>query len=304
MKIYLESRKHPWIMWPISLWRESNKLKDGIITSKKSEADIYVIEYEDGLDFNFEKPTYIYVESIEKNTLDELKEKFNDSTIKFISDSISVAKKIEENVSQCYLWIKPTRVPELLWYKGDGKSLFNIKEENFIMVGNGSRLIDNMRDVIKVFFKVCLKKDEDGFIEFTNDLDIFSAQDLKFEPFNNIYFHGHQPNPMLFSKIKTSKLFISPYDGNGVPISAIDAAFLGTPVIVRNTETNRTCFPWRDYNFFSDNKELGNILKYYSNIDKSSSTYLIDIIETNYNQVVKTFTPSNSYKNLLEIIGD
>ncbi len=317
MKIYLEAKPEPWITWDKDLWKESqsliNNYGDFEITSMQANADIIMAEYYPGCDIPIRlvhatKPHIIYVESLEGDEIDDFIIKMRGEVmvggkdVVIATDSVELCDTLKDRtIIPVVRWNRPTRVPnKMIW---DEQS-FN-RSGGFTIVSAGDRLEDNMSEIMKTYFAICLHGEGDDnegeMLKLMHDVDIFSAQDIPFEVFNNVYFHGLQPNPKMFKKIKNSRLFISPYNGPGVPINAIDAITLGVPVIVRDTISNRAVFNWNDKCFFSDERELAQKIKFFSDISTDDPEYQ-RIVTDGFEAVREAYSVSNSLKSLIYII--
>jgi len=308
MKIYIETKPHPWVTWGHDLWKQNQNTKTAVkIVSVKSQADTIMIEYDENDEtFNIgdEKKLIIYVESA---TIDgtykllELLEQKSKDDVLILSDSLPIISELAAHNWTVYKWNKPTRVPEHLLYV-DHVETMN-KTGGFVITSKGDRTKDNLGEILKTYFAMCLTDDPDneGQLVCMQDVDIFSAYDLPFETFNNINFHGLQPNPKMFKFIKNAKLFISPYQGDGIPINAVDAVMLGTPVLVRDTETNRSIFNWDERCFFRDDMELAKKIKYFAEIDVNSPEY-VDLVRCGYNAIKWSHSASISLIDLDNII--
>lgn len=313
MKIYMEAKPQPWITWDKDLWKvrdrwSTTRFDDFIITSVKSEADVIMFEYYQGLmpfSFHPDKKYVIYIESLSLSDLADfiiymkplVAEGFD---VTYISDSVEIVDKLPN----CIRWNRPTRVSPRMEYNADDVDM-TAKDGGFVITCNAERTEDNLTEILKTYFAMCLKDDpeNEGELELMQDVDIYSAQELSFETFNNIRFNGLQPNPAMFKKIKRSKLFISPYRGYGVPINAIDALMLGTPVIVRDTVSNRAVFNWDEKCFYRNEEDLAKKIKFFSDIDVSDPEYL-KIVNDGYNAINQSHSALNSLNSLIYILQE
>lgn len=298
MKVYLESKLHPWVTWDSDLWSSD---PNSTFTSVQSEADWQVLEWEPDEVGENGKNIAWYIESISDAEIkDFIESQYPMHPLPLVlSDSVDVIQRFEEEGWQHIArWNKPTRVSPKMWYSGpvDTES----KNGGFVITSNGGRAKDNLNEILKTYFAMCLQDDpeHEGELTCMQDVDIFSAYELPFETFNNINFHGLQPNPKMFKKIKSAKLFISPYRGDGVPINAIDAIMLGTPVIVRDTEVNRSVFNWDDRCFYKTEEELAKKIKFFSEVETTDEEYQ-RIVNDGYNAMIQSHAPSISIESLI-----
>lgn len=302
VKVFLDATLHPWVTWDKQLWVELNSTGPHSfeIVTKRKDADIIFKEWYPQFDYDCigDNTCFLYVDSIEDNEIKKFKKGVTKSNtnIIIVCETSEVAKVIEGLGFGSLLWRKPMRVPEKMFFNG---SVHTGKNENIITVSNASRYIDKYAEVVKAYFNVCLEDTEHG-LDAKNNLEMFSAQEPPIEPFNNVHFNGLQPNPALFKEIQKSKLFISPYDGNGIPISAIDAVYLGTPILVRDTPVNRRHFHWDSNLLFSGYEDLSRKIKYYNELDISSEEYY-NHVERNFNSIAD-FSVKSSLNNLNRII--
>ena len=308
MKLYIEAKPHPWVTWDKDLWKvaQRKKVEYFDITSIENDADAKMVEYTPEL---LDQPLIdgkkyvLYVEDISEKEAKIVSDAVTllKRNVKILSDSIAIIDMFKKFGVNVYRWNKPTRVNSNFEYK-DQFEIMN-KTGGFTITTNGSRTSDNLSEILRTYFAMCLVDDpeHEGELKCMQDVDIFSAYALPFETFNNVHFHGLQPNPKMFKVIKNSKLFISPYNGNGVPINAIDSVLLGTPILVRDTEVNRSIFNWDDKCFYSDEKELAKKIKFFSDISVDDPEY-IKIVENGFYALGKTHSASKSLMDLIYIL--
>lgn len=316
MKLYLEAKPEPWITWDKDLWKASQnisrKTSDFTITSMEQDADVIMLEYYPELEYRFssDQRYVLYIESIEGWQCQDMIEKWLPviKNVTFVSDSVEVIAMFDNftegnNNIVCHRWNRPTRVPPRQLYTGDLDCM--AKDGGFVITSNASRVEDNMTEILRTYFAMCLQDDDtnEGELKLMHDVDIYSAQELPFETFNNIHFHGLQPNPSMFKMIKNAKLFISPYRGDGVPINAIDAVMLGTPVIVRDTPANRAVFNWNEKCFYKNEEELAKKIKFFSEISYTDQEYL-RIVNDGFDAVRQSHSVSNSLSSLIHILQE
>ena len=98
--------------------------------------------------------------------------------------------------------------------------------------------------------------------------------------------------------IKESKLFISPDEK--MPRVAIDAMFLGTPVLVPDTPSNCIMIPKQEC-LYKDEEDLKIKLLYFSNIDVASKEYK-KLVDDCFTAVRHIWSPENSLRVLKESI--
>jgi hypothetical protein len=305
MKLHIDAKAEPWVPWDKELWKASQKLnkKNFEITSIEHDADVLLMEWELKFDWrpSSDQKYLILVGTIEEaeNALACVAPFRENVTI--LSDSVKVMDYLKGEDFVSARWNVPSRITERFIYK-DHMDTHN-KTGGFVITCNGSRQEDNLTEILKTYFAICLQDDKqnEGELKLLHDVDIFSAQELPFETFNNVTFHGLQPNPKMFKMIKNAKLFVSPYRGTGVPINAIDAWMLGTPAIVRDTETNRAIFNWSDNCFFNDEKELAQKIKFFSEMPVNDPEY-IRMVDDGFNAVKASHYVSNSLLALIYIL--
>ncbi|MBU1082734.1 MAG: hypothetical protein KKB59_19770 [Spirochaetes bacterium] len=289
MKVYLESKPVPWVTWDIQLWKENQQDKSQIeIVTSVSNADVVMYEWWNDEFVNslpVNKPIIIYLESLDKASVTPfLSHISNIQTCLVCSDSARVIQVLKENGVAAVKWHRPTRVPKNDHFSCPDDLL--IKNNDFVTVCNAERYTDNFAEIVRAYLTVLSKNEA----LFDHNYDIFSVQPLPFEPFNTIRFNGLQANPYVFRTLKRAKVIISPYNGTGIPISAIDAAIVGTPVLLRDTEANRSVFTWNKMSYFSNEKELAEKFKYYINISPTSADYLT-MVQNNFTDVSNYLLP-------------
>ena len=312
MKIYLEAKPEPWVTWDKDLWKESQNVLEDYgdfeITSLQTEADIHMYEYYPGFTMKGFNPNVSYIVFVESLEDDEFREMMlifhpmfsSGMDLMFATDSVEFYDRIRAEGYPVIRWNRPSRVPKkMVW---DGESFD--RSGGFAITCAGDRLEDNLAEILKTYFAICLHGEsgkEGEELVLMHDVDIFSAQELPFEVFNNVYFHGLQPNPKMFRKIKTCRLFISPYNGDGVPINAIDALMMGVPVIVRDTVSNRAVFNWNDKCFFSNEQELAQKIKYFSDVSTDDPEYR-RIVTDGFEAVREAYSVKNSLLSLIYLV--
>ena len=183
---------------------------------------------------------------------------------------------------------KTTNVYKRDWYDGE---LHNNKN-GFIVVGDAKKYGNEIGKILKSYFSVCMKEDEKDGLLIGDNVNIFSAAELPFETFNNVYFQGLQPTPKMHRMIKDSKVLISP--NPNLPRVAIDASFLGTPILIRESEINKSVFgKCSDRCLYIDEDDLSEKLKWFSEIDINSNEYK-NLVEFCYECVDPLFNPKNT----------
>lgn len=292
MNCYLEAKPHPWVTWDKDLWKISQNKKENSfsVVTNKSEADVCVYELHKEFENKeeLEKKNFFYVESlddVDNSILNTMK--YKGSAI--LTDSMEVKELFSHNGFVVKEWNKPSRVSGKWLYK-DCSELKN-KTGGFVITSNGSRMADGFTEILRTYFAVCLKDDKqnEGMLECIQDVDIFSAYELPFETFNNVSFHGLRPNPVMFKAIKNSTLFVSPYNGDGIPINAIDSVMLGTPVLVRDTNANIETFGYDERCIFKDEKDLAIKLQYFADLDTGGKEYC-DLVEKGFSVISRKFS--------------
>ncbi len=296
MKIQIRQDPKPWNTSFVSMVREANGTQNHDIkfVSKSSEADVFYIEWTDDSSLHVEKDKLylIYMEHLEN--FDAIPKDCPNVII--ISESKEILDAAKDFGVKYYHWKRPTRVPKDMWYNGYNPPK---RKDAFSMVSNASRQEDNITEVVKTYFAMCLYETEDGEMLSNFDLDVFSAQDIPFEPFNTLMFHGLQPNPLMFKTISKSKLFISPYRGEGVSINIIDAMYLGIPVLIRDTKANREAFfRLDDDSFYATDKELAKRIKWFK---EASDKEIEKIAQTNFDSLGEYYEGWNAYSSLRKL---
>ncbi len=304
MKLYIHSPTVPWVTWDKDLWKAMNddRAPKGFhIVTSQADADIEMYEY--GYESpSFTKPTIAYVESLEYDEIDQFALTMRATNTLVLTDSFPLYNTLRAiNGLNVDLWNKPSRVPAKLLYAGPED--IAKKSGGFVVTCNGQRTKDNFVEVLRTYFAMCLKDGKDGELELMEDLRIFSAQELPFQTFNNVYFEGLKPNPQMFKAIKQAKLFISPYTGDGVPLTAIDSVLLGTPVLVRNTEANRATFNWSDECFYSGTVDFAQKIKRFSDMSVTDDEYL-RLVEDGIDAIYRTKNIGKSLRELDSIIDE
>lgn len=305
MKVYIDAKQDPWVTWDKELWKASQNLKQkGFeITSIEHDADIIFLEWEVDMDWrpSSDQKYILFVGTVKEaeNAL-ACVAPFRQNVL-ILSDSVKVLDYLQGEDIASARWNIPSRVTGHFVYT-DHLDTHN-KTGGFVITCNGQRQEDNLTEILKTYFAICLQDDKqkEGELTLLHDVDIFSAQELTFETFNNVTFQGLQPNPKMFKMIKNAKLFISPYKGTGVPFNAIDAWMLGTPAIVRDTEVNRSIFNWTDKCFYKDEKELAKKIKFFSEIPVTDPDY-IRMVDDGFNAIKGTHYVSNSLLDLIYLL--
>ena len=297
MKIEIKPSENPWNNLHATLYYGAKDIDDISFVNSNGDASL-IIWTNESEDISFNKNrTLIYVEQEENlSRLINLVKGRNDITI--LSDCIEVLHDVGDFMIDNEYWIKPTRVPNNLWYNPDSPQH---RHDTFSLTSNASRAKDNISEIIKTYFGMCLYETEDGEMLNNYNLEVYSAQELPVEPFNTLMFMGLQPNPIMHNAIRKSKLFISPYNGTSIPISVVDAIFLGTPVLMRDTITNREVFGLPDNAYFYRKKELAQKIKLYKEM---SIEEIESIAKANINiGYMKKFEPEYSVKRLMSILS-
>lgn len=305
MKLYIHPPTAPWVTWDKDLWKSTNNIivpEYFHIVSSQIDADVVMYEYGYEEPYASHRPTITYVESLEYDELNKFIATMRESQSLVLTDSFPLyTELLPVDDIECLMWNKPSRVPPKMLYSGADETVK--KSGGFVTTCNGQRTKDNFVEVLRTYFSMCLKDGKDGELELMEDLRIFSAQELPFQTFNNVYFEGLKPNPQMLKVIKQSKLFISPYNGFGVPISAVDAVMLGTPILVRSTEANRATFNWSDECFYADTVEFAQKIKKFSDMSVQDDEYL-RIVEDGFNAIYGKKYAGNSLDELIRIIDE
>lgn len=311
MKLFIDAIPNPWNTWDKDLWKETQNLdrkpSDFLITPNEHEADVVMIEHKEGDTYsNLQGKKFVFlvdgeIANADIDYLTTITTPMIEKNLALIlTDSVTAIDGFKGIASR---WNKPTRVPINMVYDGSPK----VTDGGFTITCNGERTRDNLASVLKTYFAMCLYEDpeHEGELVCMQDVDIFSAQDLPFETFNNVHFHGLQPNPKMFKKIANSKLFISPYNGSGVPMNVVDAVMLGTPALVRDTEVNRSIFNWEECCFYRDDKELAKNIKFFSEIKTSDPKY-VRIVKDQFDSISEGggMLAKDSLHNLTKILTE
>lgn len=223
MKCYVNRRLDPWSVWTIQIQNYADKIE---YVTDPSEADV-IIEDTQSEALYSTKPRVFYLN--DEDHIEFVRWKDEDQfivTTEFLKAAL-YCKGIEDR--RIHIWIPPCReyTPSRLPCTGD-----------FVLVSNGDKPRDNIAEVVKAFLEFSIG-DMDSIVEGKNNLHLFSAYEPLIEPFNNIKFHGLQPNRVLMREIRSSILAISPYRGLGRPSLIQDALVAGTPPLIVDTQTNR-----------------------------------------------------------------
>jgi len=304
MKLYIEGKREPWDTSPNQLWYASKNFGGEIdIVTSPDNADVKMYTYYNHILawINPHNVDVLFIESLDENDMEEFKKDFNCfvNCKLVLVESPELQDMINElnilDKSKISIWNKPTRVNESFIPINN-----NERTNDFVIVCNASRYPDKLAEVVKTYFAMCLKDvpdGEDGELIEVNSVDIFSAQELPFEVFNNIRFNGLQPNPIVIKTIARASLLISPYNGNGVPQSVVDALLLNTPVLIRDTKTNREIFHFLNERcFYKTEKDLAKGISYFMDHSKE------DFYSSNAVESLLKFKPSVAYIQLYKII--
>lgn len=301
MKVYIDAKQDPWVTWDKELWKEAQKHKtpDFEITTNPNDADVILIEWSENVAFRLDNETnyLIFIGNEEEAKEAYVATNPVGKNVRFLTDSIDVLKEFERFGVPITRWNLPSRVSKIDPIDPAKKT------GGFVITSNGQRAEDNLTEILRTYFAICLQdsKTKEGELDLLHDVEIFSAQELPFETFNNVTFHGLQPNPKMFKMIRNARLFISPYNGAGVPMNAVDAWMLGTPAIVRDTKVNRSVFNWTDKCFYKDEKELAQKIKFFSEIPTDDPDY-VRMVEDGFNAVKGTHYVTNSLLDLIYIL--
>lgn len=295
----------PWQTWHVELQKEINEqLARNVgkleISQRREYCNLHMVEWEEGITELpvGNAPIVFYMEQPEAFS-DFIKLVEDDKhRVYVLSECVEVLNAMVNFGIEGYYWAKPTRVPKNYWFNMENPQ---DRETLFTVACNASREQDNIVEIIKTYFGMCLYETEDGEMLNNHDLEIFSAQELPVEPFNTLRFMGLQPNPLMFKRIRKSILFISPYNGTSVPSNVLDAIFLGTPVLMRDTPSNRAAFDLDSSAFFSTSKDLARRIKTFKEISEDE---INDIAEENLNRILDTcnYDPEVALENLRGII--
>lgn len=193
-----------------------------------------------------------------------------------------------------------TNVSKNIWY--DPSEIRT--KSGFSITTDARKYGTEVGKILRSYFSVSLRDGEDGELILADDVNIFSSSDLPFETFNNVYFQGLQPTPKMHRMIKDSKVFISPNEK--IPRVAIDSAFLGTPILIKNSVDNSLIFGnCSDRCLYTDEDDLKDKIRWYLDIDTTGEEYL-ELVKKCHNCVNPIFTPKNALmviKHLVEKNG-
>jgi hypothetical protein len=278
MKLFIEPSEHPWVTWDKELWKAASSLstneKFTIVTSF-FDCDAVMVapkdinKYVQDLDHRM---LILYAESLEEFETEKPSKTDPDiimSNLVVLSPDKRVRDLFIPTATPTYEWSAPSRVrPQSL-------ATVAMKDGGFVITCNCAKSPE-LPSVIKTYFAMCLNEDTEnwGVLTCMQDVDIFSAQELGFEPFNNVHFQGLQPNAKMFKVISNAKAFISPYCGTGMPMNAIDAVLLGTPALVKDTPKNRSIFLDDDRLFYANEEQLAKNIKYFSEVSPTDDGYV------------------------------
>lgn len=308
MKLHVFDRQVPWITLEKQLWEYYSKTSynNDLEIVSPTNADAVLLEWTDGitLDDKYwkEKPIFLFVGSLDEHQVESFTGFLKTSNIAMVlSDSIPVCDMLYDLLGiNTRLWYRPSKVQAKLMYNGT-----QVKTNDISIVCNGERYVDNLAEIIKAYFSVSLIDDGEQLVSPEHAVNIFSAQEIPFDVFNNIRFNGLQPNPLVLSYIRRSKLFISPYRGNGLSSNIIDAIMLGTPVMLRDTNENRRIFDefsMSEISYFNENN-LKNVLTGYINMDVDGVEYK-QIVDSNFCRVYNKFSIGACFISLSEIVKE
>jgi len=294
MKINILASHEPWTTWQQALYKSNTDLflysdlfRHNIVNLVEWRYDVHPY-LEEFFTMNKNIQVVLYVGSITDDHVPYLNEAIGCISPQpiILVPNREVGRTISNHCSLGYIyWSPPSSIPDkMVW---DGGEVLN-KTDDFIVVSNVEKREDKIEEIVKAFFSTCMEETEDGELIGNNDLHIYSAQELPVEPFNNLYFNGLQPNPIVYKHIKRAKLLISPYAGNGFSMSVFNAIKLGTPVLIKETNASLDTFGLPDDRFFITQKELKSKLKYFSELDFTSKEYH-GIIETNMKAFYKRY---------------
>ena len=303
-KIFITQRPHPWVTWGNQLY-----VHDRNAVTIKPDFDAIIIDWFDGIS---DSDVHDKINLAEKSSpmivvyMEDLVEfDFLLGFHKTYNSNFTVLSENEDVLTACKnfhinhnFWMKPTRVSSGYQF---GFPWVSFRTMDFITICNASREEDNLPELIKTFFAMCLYEAEDGEILGSNDMEIFSAQELPVEPFNNVRFNGLQPTPIVIKALKRSSLFISPYGGPTISINIIDAIMAGTPVLIKDTKANRTLGLDED-RYYSDQKSLAKAIKWYKLYNGSE---LDEIAKENFIKFKQRENVSveGSFNRLMEILN-
>jgi hypothetical protein len=267
-KINIFDSMEPWVTWG----NQFIQYKPELITHHNPKA--YVIEvsgdFQTGNAIKLAKevidpdkyPTiFLYAENhYDIDQVIDFKNFYNGKVFVLSEDDLMLGLCKKHDIPHTF-WAKPTRVPEKLLLKNN-MDFPHKKTEDFMIMVNAKKDEEGLVEAIRTYFSMCMYETKEGDILGGNKLNVFSAQDLPVEPFNNVIFHGLQPNPIMFKELARSKLFISPCSGPP-SINIIDAIMIGTPVLIKDTDHNREFFGLTDTAYYRDEESLARAIKEY-----------------------------------------
>lgn len=295
----------PWQTWHVELQKEINEqLARNVgkleISSRREYCNLHMIEWEEGITKlpDDDLPIFFYMEQLDafSDLIDLVRDRKH--RVYVLTESTEVYQAAESFGLNAHYWAKPPRVPKHKYF--NVRENHKEREPSFTLISNVSRNEDNVPEIIKTYFAMCLYETEDGEMLSNHDLNIFSAYELPVEPFNTVYFHGLQPNPIMFKTLEKSRLFISPYAGKSVSTNILDAIFIGVPVLIKDTQTNRESFDLSDDSYYFETKDLAKKIKKFKEMDEPS---IKDIADRNLRTVlsVDDYHIENSIERLFEI---
>lgn len=288
-KVCILGRQDPWVMWHRNLQAENVKGLYFKEVSSQEEADIVLFDSEceesKHIQTSIDKPCFMFMNKKIKMCQLNPYMKFIVTT-NSLREYLKTTYNIEEE--RIIKWIPPVTNFEFDRHK----------MVDFVCVINAEEQSENVAELIKSFLAFSIDGvDDDHIIEGKNSLRIFSAQELKITPFNNIIFMGLQSNRVMYKALLNSSCLICPYSGIGRP-HIVDVAIENrVPVLIKDTPENRETFDNLSDWFFYDKENLEKKLDQIYNMN-----------ETVYDMLIATYsaslvTPVDPYKEFFYRIG-
>jgi len=258
IKLYIQEQEHPWISWDKTFYKVISKSpifqsKIELVNSKKN-ANLVIANIKAlPTPKDITTQTMLYVPEYSNNYASYLAKIESTNGCILVDNVVTYAKYADESIP-VYLWRKPTRVSI-----DDMREDKNVTREGFMTVLDVAHVKSNVRDLSMAM----MSKHE----TISDDMKIFSASELPFEPFNNIRYEGLQTNKTLLNTMKSSKAFVYPAEIEGFPTGLVEAALLGTPIIAKKTGITVEMFGNNSDFLYETQDELEELLEKRNNMD-------------------------------------
>lgn len=275
IKLYIEDLPHPWLTWDKDLWilQESKKSSPECnvsfynieLTTSPWNADVFFIN-RDAVNIRDKifknKRVFLFIDTIGPDPQHEIQcvqdvTYANDNNWILVTESLSAYDKLNSIglKNDPWLWRRPSRI--------NAKRMFNEvpldkRECKITAVFDVGYPLSHVADLVKAYLSSFIILRDDYNIEPI--LQIFSAAELPFEPFNEISFEGFKSNKIVHDEVSKSQLFIYPSEKETYPNTMIEAVQLGVPCLQylpKNT-TLKLHKPFNDMShiYWHDTEEL------------------------------------------------